>query len=447
MIFLDARRDDVSFLGNRFPHRDAEAERIVAQIIDDVRERGDAALLESARRFDAPELDQLIASEQEIAAAQVGPELDAALDLAIENVRRFHAAQASVILEPTQWRDGGHQWWLSEGKPKEAIAAHFREDSAIGRVGQRILPLGRAGIYAPGGRAAYPSSIYMNAIPAQAAGVPEVTVCTPARADGQLIPAQSVVLRKLGISQAAKVGGAAAIAAMALGTESVPRVDRVAGPGNRWVNEAKRQLWGRVGLDGYAGPSEVAVVVDAMANPTWAAADLLTQIEHAPDNIGFLVGWDQTVLDAVQAEIARQIESAPRREILTESISRSYVIVADSMAHAAEIVDLIAPEHVSLSVSDPEGFMAKIRNAGCILLGEYSPESIGDYIAGPSHTLPTGGAARWQNPVSVLDFVKVQSVIRLSKSELERLGPAAEQIAAAEEFPAHANGIAVRWKS
>jgi histidinol dehydrogenase len=224
-------------------------------------------------------------------------------------------------------------------------------------------------------------------------------------------------------------------------------VDRVAGPGNRWVNEAKRQLWGRVGLDGYAGPSEVAVVVDAMANPAWAAADLITQIEHAPDNIGFLVGWNQTVLDAVRAEIAHQIESAPRREILTESISRSYVIVADSMAHAAEIVDLIAPEHVSLSVSDPEGFMAKIRNAGCILLGEYSPESIGDYIAGPSHTLPTGGAARWQNPVSVLDFVKVQSVIRLSKSELERLGPAAEQIAAAEEFPAHANGIAVRWKS
>lgn len=447
MIFLDARHDDVSFLGNRFPHRDAEAERIVAQIIDDVRERGDAALLESARRFDAPELDQLIASEQEIAGAQVSPELDAALDLAIENVRRFHAAQASVILEHTQWRDGGHQWWLSEGKPKEAIAAHFREDSGLGRVGQRILPLGRAGIYAPGGRAAYPSSIYMNAIPAQAAGVPEVTVCTPARADGQLIPAQSVVLRKLGITRAAKVGGAAAIAAMALGTESVPRVDRVAGPGNRWVNEAKRQLWGRVGLDGYAGPSEVAAVVDAMANPAWAAADLLTQIEHAPDNIGFLVGWDQTVLNAVQAEIARQIESAPRREILAESISRSYVIVADSMAHAAEIVDLIAPEHVSLSVSDPEGFMAKIRNAGCILLGEYSPESIGDYIAGPSHTLPTGGAARWQNPVSVLDFVKVQSVIRLSKSELDRLGPAAEQIAAVEEFPAHANGIAVRWKS
>lgn len=447
MIFLDARRDDVSFLGDRFPPRDEEAERIVAQIIDDVRQRGDAALLDSARRFDAPGLNQLLVTEEELASAEVSPELDAALDLAIANVQRFHAAQAAVILEPTQFRDGGHQWWLSEGKPKGAIAVHFREDAEIGRVGQRMLALKRAGIYAPGGRAAYPSSIYMNAIPALAAGVSEVTVCTPARSDGQLIPAQCVVLRKLGITRAAKVGGATAIAAMALGTESVSRVDRVAGPGNRWVNEAKRQLWGRVGLDGYAGPSEVAVVVDSATNPAWAAADLLTQIEHAPDNVGYLIGWDSEILSAVQAEISLQMERAPRREILVESIARSYVVLADSLAHAAEIVDLIAPEHVSLSVTDPEGFMAKIRNAGCILLGEYSPESIGDYIAGPSHTLPTGGAARWQNPVSVLDFVKVQSVIRMSPAELARVGPAAEQIAAAEEFPAHANGIAVRWKS
>ncbi len=447
MIFLDARRDDVSFLGDRFPPRDAEAERIIAQIIEDVRQRGDAALLDSARRFDAPGLNQLLAAEDELATAEVSPELDAALDVAIANVRRFHAAQASVILEPTQFRDGGHQWWLSEGKPKEAISVHFREDSPDGRVGQRILPLQRAGIYAPGGRAAYPSSIYMNAIPAQEAGVAEITVCTPARSDGQLIPAQCVVLRKLGITRAAKVGGAAAIAAMALGTESVARVDRVAGPGNRWVNEAKRQLWGRVGLDGYAGPSEVAVVVDSATNPAWAAADLLTQIEHAPDNVGYLIAWDSEILSAVQAEISLQIEQASRREILLESVSRSYALLADSLAHAAELVDLIAPEHVSLSVRDPEGFMARIRNAGCILLGEYSPESMGDYIAGPSHTLPTSGAARWQNPVSVLDFVKVQSVIRLSAAELQRLGPAAEQIAAAEEFPAHANGIAVRWKS
>lgn len=445
MIFKDARIDDLSFLGRRFPARDEASERIVAEIIADVEQRGDAALLDSARKFDSPALTSLLVTEEEIETAMVSPELDAALDTAIARVRRFHAAQAAVLREPTQWRDGGYQWWLSEDRPANAIATHFKEEPSA-RVGQRYLALDSAGIYAPGGRAAYPSSIYMNAIPALEAGVRSVTVCTPARPDGSLIPAQLVVLRKLGISRVAKVGGAAAIAAMAIGTESVPRVAKIAGPGNRWVNAAKRQLWGRVGLDGYAGPSEVAVVADETSRPEWAAADLITQIEHAPDNVAFLITWDDQVRKAIVDAVNRQIQNAPRADTLRESVAHSYAILADSRDQAAAILDLIAPEHASVAVDNPEEFLGKVRNAGCILLGDYSPESAGDYIAGPSHTLPTSGAARWQNPVSVLDFVKVQSIIRMSEPELLKLSAAGEQMAMAEEFPAHATGFSVRWK-
>jgi histidinol dehydrogenase len=244
----------------------------------------------------------------------------------------------------------------------------------------------------------------------------------------------------------AKVGGAAAIAAMAIGTESVPRVAKIAGPGNRWVNAAKRQLWGRVGLDGYAGPSEVAVVADESSHVEWAAADLITQIEHAPDNVGFLVTWNEEVRQAIADAVERQIENAPRADTLRESAGQSYAILAESRAQAAEILDLIAPEHATLAVENPEEFLGRIRNAGCILLGDYSPESAGDYVAGPSHTLPTSGAARWQNPVSVLDFIKVQSIIRMSEAELRKIGPAAEALAIAEEFPAHRTGISARWK-
>ena len=445
MIFLDARVDDLRFLGRRFPARDELTEQIVADIIADVEQRGDEALLESARKFDAPGLTSLLVTQEEIESAVVSPDLDAALDVVISRVRRFHSAQAAVLREPTQWRDGGYQWWLSENRPANAIATHFKEDSAS-RVGQRYVALNSAGVYAPGGRAAYPSSIYMNAIPAIEAGVPSITVCTPARLDGTLIPAQLVVLRKLGITRVAKVGGAAAIAAMAIGTESVPRVDKIAGPGNRWVNAAKRQLWGRVGLDGYAGPSEVAVVADETSRPEWAAADLITQIEHAPDNIAFLITWDDNVRKAIVNEITRQIASSPSINTLRESAAHSYAILVESRAQAAEILDLIAPEHASLAVANPEEFLGQVRNAGCILLGDYSPESAGDYVAGPSHTLPTSGAARWQNPVSVLDFIKVQSIIRMSEAELLKLGPAGEQLAQTEEFPAHAAGFSVRWK-
>jgi len=445
MIFLDARVDDLSFLGRRFPARDEASERIVAEIIADVEQRGDAALVDSARKFDSPDLTSLLVTAEEIETARVSPELDAALDTAITRVRRFHASQAAVLREPTQWRDGGYQWWLSTDRPANAIATHFKEEPGA-RVGQRYLALDSAGIYAPGGRAAYPSSIFMNAIPALEARVGSVTVCTPARPDGSLIPAQLVVLRKLGISRVAKVGGAAAIAAMAIGTESVPRVAKIAGPGNRWVNAAKRQLWGRVGLDGYAGPSEVAVVADESSHVEWAAADLITQIEHAPDNVGFLVTWNEEVRQAIADAVERQIENAPRADTLRESAGQSYAILAESRAQAAEILDLIAPEHATLAVENPEEFLGRIRNAGCILLGDYSPESAGDYVAGPSHTLPTSGAARWQNPVSVLDFIKVQSIIRMSEAELRKIGPAAEALAIAEEFPAHGAGISVRWK-
>lgn len=315
------------------------------------------------------------------------------------------------------------------------------------KLGQRLQPLSRVGAYVPGGNANYPSSVVMNVVPAQVAGVNHVTVTTPARSDGTLSPAVLYAARYCGVAQIVKVGGAAAVAAMALGTESISPVEKIAGPGNRYVNEAKRQLWGSVGLDGYAGPSEVCVLVDDSTNAKLAATDFLTQIEHAPDNAGFLVSLSDAKAKEVLEEVDRQLAGAPRELTMRQAIAaEGATIVARSLDEACEIVDLIAPEHLSIAMADPTSAMSKIRNAGCILLGEWTPESAGDYCAGPSHTLPTATAARFGSPVNVLDFLKLQSVIELGRDDLSELKTTIEAFGAMEGFPMHAKGATVRYE-
>jgi len=416
-------------LKRRGAFRDQETERIVAEAILDVRTRGDAALLDSARRYDSPFLDSVLVTEREVAEAKIPLEDQEAIEAAYQRISEFHAKQMSVL---TSGLVGGDGW-------------SWQIDPAT-NLGQRYLPLGSAGLYVPGGRAAYPSSVLMLAGPANAAQVLRLVLTSPARRDGTLDPSVLVALRTAGIAHAFKIGGAAAIAALALGTESIPRVDKIAGPGNRFVNEAKRQLWGQVGLDGYAGPSEVAVIADETANPRFAAADLITQVEHAPDNAGFLICIGRPTLDAILAEVETQLKDAPRADIIRAALKdESLAIVVRDAREAAELVNEIAPEHVTVSVRNADEMAGLIRNAGCVLIGDWTPESVSDYALGPSHTLPTGGSARFASPVNVLDFLKVQSVTGLTEAQLQPLAALAETLGRIEGFPAHSFGATVRY--
>jgi histidinol dehydrogenase len=423
---LDARTGTgLSELAARGPKRDAKTEETVANILADVLLRGDAALLDVCRQFDCSNLEELRVTATEIDEAEVAPEVDAALDHAIRRVTEFHVAQA-------------HEFGLGAGTTRTWGA----------EVGQQIRPLARVGVYVPGGAAAYPSSVLMNVLPAVVAGVGEVIVTTPSRADGTLEPAVLVALRKTGVRTAFKVGGAAAIASLAFGTESVPRVDKIVGPGNRFVNEAKRQVWGRVGLDGYAGPSEVCLVIDDSSDPVLAAADLLTQLEHAPDNAGFLISESPEAIAAVHTELHVRLELEPRREILDAALDRNgRTILVQDRDHALEAVNLLAAEHVTVAVREADTFAVGVVNGGCILIGEFSAESAGDYLAGPSHTLPTAGAARWQSPVNVLDFIKIQSRIALDRAAMAALAEDIRVLAELEGFPAHARGATLRSES
>ncbi len=461
---VEAGKDDLSFIDDRGTiRRDPQLERIVAEIIEDVRTRGDEALLESARKFDAPGLSSIQVTAQELEEAALERKEFEALRFALHRVRTFHLHQLEVILDG--WFDEfgnspsthGMADVLELREPRKPIEVHWaiskRPSNKFDRmprsgdlgVGQRMRSINAGGVYVPGGNAAYPSSVLMNAIPATVAMVPRIAVTTPARKDGTLPPAVLVALREVGVDQAFKVGGAAAIAALALGTESVQRVDKIVGPGNKFVNEAKRQLWGAVGLDGYAGSSEVCVFFDGTQNARFAAADLLTQIEHAPDNVGFLVAVGTEALQAVLAELELQLTGAPREASMREALETvGCAIVVPDFETGCEVCNRIAPEHLSLAVKDPEKALERIANAGCILVGEWTPESAGDYVLGPSHTLPTAGAARWQAPVSVAEFLKLQSVVQASPEDMRELGPAIEALATLEGFPAHANGATVR---
>jgi histidinol dehydrogenase len=428
MSLLRIVEDPFAFLAERRLSFDSAVAEVVAATIADVKARGDAALLDSARRFDAPLLETLTVSDREIDTASVPPEHADPIRLSIERVRAFHEAQVDALM-PGRSSEHGWTWSTDDGS-----------------LGQRILPVASAGIYVPGGKANYPSSVIMNAVPAQVAGVPTIAITTPALDDGTLSPAVLFAARELGITRLVKIGGAAAIAALALGTESVPRVDKIAGPGNKFVNEAKRQLWGQVGLDGYAGPSEVCVLADETTNAAWAAADLLTQVEHSEDNAGFLVCTSRAKLEEILDAAEAQIATAPRAATLRAALANEgAAFVARDLDEACDIVNAIAPEHLSIAIENPGAVLHKIQNAGCVLLGEYTPESAGDFVAGPSHTLPTSGAARFGSPVNVLDFLKLQSVIKLSRSQLQAITPAIEAFGDMEGFPTHARGASIRF--
>lgn len=431
----------------------------VAKIVEDVRRRGWKAALKYTRRFDCPTLRsaQLEVSKREIASARIPEAHHDAILHSIERVRTFHEAQLKKIT--AGWRrvrlHGGIEPLIGW---EWRIPASDRPDA--GFEGQRLLPIRSVGVYVPGGNANYPSSVIMNAVPAEVAGSPEIMVCTPPRADGSVSPAVLVAARELGIERIVKCGGAQAIALMAFGPWGEPQitgpfdsmwgpVDKIVGPGNRWVNEAKRQLWGQVGLDTFAGPSEVCIFADETANPAFAAADWLTQIEHAEDNVGYLVTPTREVADAILAEAEKQLSGAPREATMRKALAENGLVVVGPPApycgptHANQL----AAEHTSLLTADPMFALDRLENSGCVLLGPYTPQSAGDFVSGPSHTLPTGGAARFSSPVNVMDFLKFQSIGALTKDDLRDLLPTIEAFGEMEDFPQHARGAMIRFES
>lgn len=405
--------------------QDEGVERATAAILEEVRTHGDAALLELTHRFDrwkpADAGALVVAPRVARAALDALPRAEReALELAASRIRTFHERQP---LE--SWRvDGG--------------------DGTV--LGQQVTPLDRVGIYVPGGKAAYPSSVIMGAIAAKVAGVPELVMVTPTPggvANGLVLAAAALA----GIDRIVRVGGAQAVGALAYGTATVPAVDKIVGPGNAYVAAAKRRVFGRVGIDMVAGPSEVLVIADATANADWVAMDLFSQAEHDEIAQAILVSPDPAFLDRVAQSMRRQLESLPRRAIIEASLAaRGALIQARDLGEACELANRIAPEHLELAVADPEKWLAKIRHAGAIFLGHYASESLGDYCAGPNHVLPTSRTARFSSPLGVYDFQKRSSVIGISREAAERLAVTAATLARAEGLEAHARSAEWRTK-
>jgi histidinol dehydrogenase len=392
----------------------------VAAIIADVRRRGDAALIELTARFDRldlrPETLKLSAAEIDAACDAVSPEDREALAIAAARIRAFHLRQRP---EDALWTD--------------------REGATLG---WRWSPVASAGLYVPGGLASYPSSVLMNAIPAQVAGVEKLAICAP-MPEGRINPLVVLAARLAGVATIYRIGGAQAIAALAYGTESVESVDKITGPGNAWVAAAKRRVFGRVGIDMIAGPSEILVIGDGTAEPDWIALDLLSQAEHDASAQAILVTTSQAEAEAVTAAVERRLEGLERRAIAGESWRRhGAVIVARDLDEAAALSDRVAPEHLELCVGDPEALLPLIRHAGAIFLGHWTPEAIGDYVGGPNHVLPTARSARFSSGLSVLDFMKRTTLARMTPAALATIGPAAERLAQAEGLEAH--GLSVR---
>lgn len=395
-------------------------EAIVRDILADARARGDAALLELSRRFDSPNLNTLEVPRAlwDAAESTLSPELKAAVELAAANITAFHEKQRR-----TSWIDA---------QPDKVT-------------GQLIQPLERVGVYVPGGTAAYPSSVLMTVIPARVAGVREIVLCTPAQKDGTVLPLVLYAAKLAGVQRLFTVGGAQAIAAMAYGTQTIPAVDKIVGPGNVYVNVAKKMLWGQVDMDMLAGPSEVCVVADAGANPTFAALDMLTQAEHDTEAAAFLITPSESLARSVLEEIERQLPRLPRRDILRESLeNNSAVLITESLEQAFALANVCAPEHLALMVRDPFAALGHIKSAGAILLGDYTPQTLGDYLAGPSHTLPTSGTARFSSPLNVDTFLKKTSLLSYTAGALNAVASALTTFAHAEGFAAHAEAVEVR---
>lgn len=400
---------------------EADVAAIVADIIADVKENGDTAVKAYCAKFDKAELTSLEVTQEEIqeAISQVEPEFLDILREAAENIRSFHSRQV-------------RNSFVIADKPGIVL-------------GQKITPIEKVGVYVPGGTAAYPSTVLMDTIPAKIAGCPQLVMVTPPGRDGKVNPAILAAASIAGVNRIFKVGGAQAIAALAYGTESIPRVDKIVGPGNAFVAEAKKQVFGRVSIDMIAGPSEILVIADGKSNPVHVAADLLSQAEHDKLASAVLVTDSEKLAQAVQAELERQLPLLPRQEIARASIENNgKIIVAETLMAGIEIANEIAPEHLELQVDDPFSYLDAVQNAGSIFLGRSCPEALGDYFAGPNHTLPTSGTARFSNPLSVDDFVKKS---QFSYYTPEALAKAADKIAAFAEkegLRAHGRSVTIR---
>lgn len=401
---------------------DAEVLERTAQIIEDVRRRGDAALVNYALQFDHVEIDpsELRVDEETLrrTAALVDARVLAALRESIKRVRAFHEFERQ------------DSWEVETGRGV--------------RLGQRITPVERAGLYVPGGTASYPSSVVMNVVPAQVAGVGRIVVTTPPRTLHEN-PAVSAALIELGIEEVYAVGGAQAIAALAFGTETVPRVDVITGPGNKYVAAAKKLVYGAVGIDSVAGPSEVVIVADETARADFVAADLLAQAEHGEDASAVLLTTSDRLARETAAELARQARDLPRRRVVERSLAQyGAIIVVENMKVICKIVNEMAPEHLEIMAREEEEIVNAVRNAGAIFCGAHAPEAVGDYIAGTNHVLPTGGAARFSSALSVQNFLKRTSIIRYTSAELERTAPMIAALAQAEGLDAHARSAMIR---
>jgi histidinol dehydrogenase len=420
MICRINKMELVERLARRSVALDAELMRVVGAIIDDVRARGDEALIDYTARFDNVELKELRISEEELrrCAAPVDERVRRALREAIENVREFHERQVE------------ESWTIS---PREGV-----------QLGQRITPLERVGLYVPGGTAAYPSSVVMNVVPAQVAGVERIVVTTPPRTLSES-PAVAAALCELNVNEVYAIGGAHAIAALAFGTETVPRVDKITGPGNKYVAAAKKLVFGVVGIDSIAGPTEVVILADETARADFIAADLLAQAEHGEDASAVLITTSEALASEVAEEVKRQAESLSRCEIVVSSL-KDYgaIVLVETLAEACALVNELAPEHVEIITSDDEAVAGKIRHAGAIFFGSYTPEAVGDYLAGSNHVLPTSRTARFSSALGVYDFVKRTSLLRYEEEAFDKEGESVALLAECEGLDGHANSALIR---
>nr|WP_318685129.1 histidinol dehydrogenase [uncultured Acetatifactor sp.] len=422
----ETRENILNNLLKRSPNNYSEYEQTVNKIVKRVREEGDRALFEYTRAFDKFELSEknIRVTSEEIRAAyeKLDPALVEVLRKSAENIRSFHVKQLR-----NSWFD-------------------TREDGTI--LGMKLTPISRAGVYVPGGKAAYPSSVLMNVIPAKVAGVESIVMTTPPGPDGSINPGTLAAAHIAGVDTIYKAGGAQAIAALAFGTNSIPRVDKITGPGNIFVALAKKAVYGYVSIDSIAGPSEILVLADETANPRYVAADLLSQAEHDELASAILITTSTQLAQEVSRQVDGFLERLSRREIIQKSLdSYGYILVADTMEDAVSAANEIASEHLEILTKNPFDIMTRIRNAGAIFLGEYASEPLGDYFAGPNHILPTNGTARFFSPVNVDDFVKKTSIISYSREALEKVHRNIEIFAESEGLTAHANSIKVRFEA
>lgn len=420
-----SRANILADLLKRDPNNYSAYEDTVQAIVDDVRARGDEALFEYTKKFDGAELsaDNIRVTQAEIqeALSQVDPNLLAVMKKSMKNIREYHEKQKQ------------YSWF--DSKPNGTI------------LGQKVTALSSVGVYVPGGKAAYPSSVLMNIIPAEVAGVEKIVMVTPPGKDGKVNPVTLIAAHLAGATEVYKVGGAQAIAALAFGTKSIPRVNKIVGPGNIFVALAKKAVYGHVSIDSIAGPSEILVLADETANSRFVAADLLSQAEHDELASAILVTTSMELAEKVSAEAEAFVQNLSRKAILEKSLENyGYILVADSMEDAIETANAIASEHLEIVTKNPFEVMTKIQNAGAIFMGEYSSEPLGDYFAGPNHVLPTNGTAKFFSPLGVDDFIKKSSIIYYSREALEAVHTDIESFAEAEHLTAHANSVRVRFE-